>query len=707
MTGALLAAALDYAARGWAAFPVHSLRGDARCTCGDADCKSAAKHPLTEHGRNDATTDPAKITRWWAQYPHANVGIATGKDTGLYVLDVDPRHGGDKTLAELEAKHGKLPNTVEAATGGGGRHLLFKYPGRPVQSVADIAPGLDVRGDGGYIVAPPSLHKSGAHYAWSWHPDEIELADAPEWLLALRKPKRQPKSDGAAATDDAIPDRTRNDTLTRMAGSMRRASFGQNSITAALFIENNARCKPPLDEKEVERIAASVARYAPGPALDVVPWPSPLGSQAFHGIAGEFVALLRPHTESDDAALLVQFLVAVGTYIGRAPSFAVEGDLHYCNLFAVLVGDTSKGRKGTSWANTRRCMQRINLDWVNKHIGTGLSSGEGLVYAVRDPREEEQPLKERGTGKVTEYQKVVVDHGVDDKRLLVVEPEFATVLRVNGREGNTLSALLRTAWDTGNLRTLTKNSPSQATGAHISVLGHITRPELQRYLEFTETANGFGNRFLWICTRRSKLLPDGGCLDETQFNELCDRLGKVLDKAKTIFRLKRDAEARKLWHEVYERLSEGRPGMVGNLTSRAEAQVLRLSMLYAVLDGTEVIRRVHLEAALEVWRYANDSVRYIFGDAIGDPLADKLLRALRASDDGLDREEIRELLGNRTQAAHIERALGLLLDAGLAFPLKLKGTGRPAERWYAHGGNGGKPPPDSPLSSDPSTGEQP
>jgi len=165
--------------------PLHSAK-DGRCSCGRA-CSSPGKHPRTLRGGKAATTDTAQVERWWAGWPDANIGICTGANAGIAAIDVDPRHGGDESLAALEQEFGSLPATVEALTGGGGRHLVFKHPGGAVGSRSNIRPGVDLRGDGGYIVAPPSIHSSGAQYRWrAGHgPHEMAPAEMPAWLLAL------------------------------------------------------------------------------------------------------------------------------------------------------------------------------------------------------------------------------------------------------------------------------------------------------------------------------------------------------------------------------------------------------------------------------------------------------------------------------------------------------------------------------------------
>ena len=183
----------------------------------------------------------------------------------------------------------------------------------------------------------------------------------------------------------------------------------------------------------------------------------------------------------------------------------------------------------------------------------GLSSGEGLIWAVRDQIEKQEPIGDKAK-MITGYQCVITDQGVADKRLLVIEPEFASVLRVAGRDGNTLSTVYRQAWDSGVLRVLNKNSPVKATGAHISIIGHITREELLIELSKNDKVNGFGNRNLWLFVQRSKFLPDGGdwrCLD---LGSLVSRLKDVVEFARGVGEILRDAEAGAMWHEVYGQL---------------------------------------------------------------------------------------------------------------------------------------------------------
>jgi hypothetical protein len=378
---------------------------------------------------------------------------------------------------------------------------------------------------------------------------------------------------------------------------------------------------------------------------------------------------------------LIQLLVGFGNLVGRGPYTAVEADRHGVNLFAALVGVSSKGRKGTSWGQIRRVLEGVDPEWARKRVQSGLSSGEGLIWSVRDQIEKQQAVKERG--RVVEYQNVVEDPGIADKRLLATEPELASTLKVMGRDGSTLSPLIRQAWDTGDLRVLTKNSPAVSTGAHISIIGHVTRDELLCYLNSTEAANGFANRFLWVCCRRSKQLPEGGNIHEVDFVPFMHRLSHLAESARSAGGLERDDQARQIWRRVYGDLSEGKPGLFGSVTGRAEAQVLRLSLIYALLDGASIIRSEHLLAALAVWEYAEASARYIFGDSLGNPVADQILKELRKEPEGLTRTEIRDLLGRHGNTSEIEAALRVLSEIGMARRQHEQTSGRPVERWLA------------------------
>lgn len=272
-----LDAALTYAARGWLVFPVHSIQ-NGECTCGGKKGCTPGKHPLEElvpHGLKDATQDIALIREWWTRHPLANIGVRMGTVSGIVGIDADPRHGGDKTLVELAAQNGPLPATLVSMTGGGGTHQFFQTRGLEFRSKANaLGPGVDVKGEGGYLILPPSNHASGGVYKWADYSEPI--ADLPrEWekvmLLAGKKQSTPPVNGNASKVHEG----SRDQVLTSLAGTMRRRGMSVEAIRAALWAENLAKCEPPVSDADIDRIANSVGRYQPSAPVLVTPTAAP------------------------------------------------------------------------------------------------------------------------------------------------------------------------------------------------------------------------------------------------------------------------------------------------------------------------------------------------------------------------------------------------------------------------------------------------
>jgi hypothetical protein len=393
-------------------------------------------------------------------------------------------------------------------------------------------------------------------------------------------------------------------------------------------------------------------------------WPNAPTDAAFHGPAGEFVLRTEPHSEAHPMALLAQFLVAFGTACGRGAHYQVEADRHYPNEFCVLVGPSAKGRKGSSWGHVRRVLAEADPNFTERSLVGGLSSGEGLIAQVRDQIDNTDT------------------DAPGDKRRLVLEQEFAQVLKVLSREGNTLSPIVRQAWDGDALQTMVRNNPLRASTAHIGIVGHITKDELLRYLTATELANGFFNRFLLIAVDRSKLLPFGSALDPDQLADVRDAVRLALRFAATDRPLTLDPAAREQWIAIYPQLSAGQPGLAGAATARAEAHVIRLALIYALLDYSDTIAFEHLQAALAVWQYSADSAAWIFGDGLGDPTADEIWEAAKERPSGLTRTEVSDMFSRNKKRREIERALSVLEDAGrLRRDTRQPQRGRTAEIW--------------------------
>jgi len=679
-----LEAARTYHGRGWRIIPI--ARG--------------SKAPSIERWRELAIPESG-LQRYFGN--GENIGLVLGEASGgLVDVDCDApevRQIVNKFLPDTGLIHGRASSR--------GSHYWFCCITPPKsERLCDVDGSVlvELRSTGLQTVLPPSVHPSGEPLEWerdgepsSISPEALSLilhelgAVA---LIARHWPKLGQRNDTAnalaglllrrgmtetkaadfvaavaeAAKDDELRQRVRDVLSTGKRLASGGTATGAPTLSKLIGKDVVTRACEWLGFRFDDSLH-SIAQSGPAES-----WPEPLAEEAFYGLAGKFVRALEPHTEADPAALLLQFLVCFGNVVGRKAFFEVEADHHFTNISALIVGTTSKGRKGTSWSHVRRIFSNMDSFWESSRVLSGLSSGEGLIWQVRD-------LISKTSTEDGETKTEIVDEGVADKRLLVIEAEFGSILRNLDRTGNTLSGTVREAWDRGNIQSLTKNSPARATGAHISIIGHVTRDEFLRYLGTTETVNGFANRFLFVCARRSKLLPEGGSFDEGALTVLFDELRIAVEFASRTNKLVRNEEARHVWIEVYGELSEGRLGLSGAATSRAEAQVVRLSLIYALLDSSSVIRREHLLGALAVWEYCEASAKFIFGDSLGDPIADEILRALCASEQGLTRTEIRDLFKRNRSEAEITRALNLLSQHGLASMRRIETEGRSAERW--------------------------
>jgi hypothetical protein len=399
-----------------------------------------------------------------------------------------------------------------------------------------------------------------------------------------------------------------------------------------------------------------------GPLTAPDGFPAPPAPAIYHGLAGQIIDAIAPHTEADPVAILAQLLVAIGAAVGRGAWFSVEATRHHPNEFLVLVGDSAKARKGSSWDHVRRLLDDADPTLAARTL-TGLSSGEGLIWAVRDPTPN--------------------DPGVTDRRLLVVEPEFASVLKTASRDISTLSPTLRSAWDGRPLAILTRNAPARATAAHVAVIGHITSVELQHHVSAVDVANGLLNRFLLIACRRTRLLPDGGHPDPLADTGLDRALAIALAAAHHAGQLRFTEPARALWHDAYRQLAQPQPGIAGQLGARAEAHTIRLALTYALLDRAPAIGPDHLQAALALQDYAARSAAWALEPDTGDPIAEQIHVALLRSPDGLTRTQLRDLLNRNIPARRLDQALANLAVADKANRQRILTAGRPAELWTA------------------------
>lgn len=586
-----------------------------------------------------------------------NVGVSLGSASGgLVSIDAD----SDEFLEAFLATNAHLQGTLITKGARGGNvwvRIKGDFPKAGKLKTADGAPWGEFRADGNQTVIY-GTHPSGCQYTHnSKTPLCVEFSTI-KWPTGLRMPWVEgakvpipaPKSpsftNGAGAS---VVERAR-----KYVDTMPPAIQGQGGSDATFAVakklvhdfdlsqgeamsimqDYNARCSPPWNDKDLAHKldnAAKCNRSTKGrgelaeasrpdyraqkhhevanmeqvdPIDTDVPVPV-LSEAALYGIAGDIVRKIAPETEAHPASLLMQLLVATGNLIGRGPHFMAGADSHHANLFCAIVGDSSRGRKGTSWGYVRRILEEVDPTWAGTRIKGGLASGEGIVAELKD-LEEEAPK---------------------DKRLFLMEGELAQALHVMGKNGNTLSATLRNGWDSGFLNNMSKGDPARASNCHISLVGHITRTELQALLTANDANNGFANRVLWVHSARTRLLPEGG--EDLNFTIEANTLRMIAKQSRGRGAVRRTQGARDYWHHVYPDLSrEDVPGLWGQATSRAEAQVVRLSLLFALMDLSERVEVEHLQAAKAVWDYCFHSARWALEVRRLSREADKILEAL-------------------------------------------------------------------------------
>lgn len=376
-------------------------------------------------------------------------------------------------------------------------------------------------------------------------------------------------------------------------------------------------------------------------------YPRPiLDRAALYGLAGEIVTAIAPHTEAAPVAMLLTLLAAFGNAAGAESRALVGDDEHPARLYVALVGPTASGAKGTSLSAVRPILRTADDGWFSTARISGFASGEAIIARL--------------SGRLHPDAEATAD-----RRAFVVEPEFSRLLLVNSRDGSTASPILRGAWDEGRLQLIRAKQELLASGVHLSLLGHITPDELRARMSGTEISGGFANRVLFPYVERAQRIPNPTVLNPWLIAAFASRLRAAMDFARERRELRRTPEAETIWAEFYENEPE-RHGIVGEITARSAAQRLRLSVTYALLDASQVVRPEHVLAAEATWRYCAASVEHLFGDLRGDKVQDRLLQALRdASQGGLDGRQQHEAFGRHVSAERLNLARETLERHGL------------------------------------------
>ncbi len=635
--------ALALAAAGFAVHPVRLGPG-------------GSKTPYLAHGHLDASTDPTALGTWWRRWPDAVPGVALPDRTVVVDLDTykpeyDPAHGLT------------LPATAMQETGRSGWQLLYRTDGRPVRQATNVRPAIDTRVAGkGWIVA--------------WEPRTLidnpvaTWAEAPAWLYDA-KPREagEPETMGTRAEILAWLGKVAYAVAVPASAyrAMLTAARDEGSIVAldparpwtdndlATLAAEAAKWDTPEEPPRVRRDDAVEVPEARG-------WPAPPEPAAFVGILGDITNAVAPCTEADPVGVLGTLVSMFGAACGSGRSL-YQGSLQRLNTSILLVGATGfGGRKGTA-LDVGRSVFRLAYPELDGLWLVGVASGEAITGHLGRAEPEE--------------------------RVFLVEPEFGRLLTIMNREGSTLSAVLRNAWDGVPLGHARSRDESLVSSHHVSLLGHVTPTELRAKLTGVDAANGFANRILFLAVRRQQLIPFPESPDAL-VGPYVEALHRAIVEARAGRELAFDGHARDRWEAFYAELAvTPRLGLAGAVTGRHEAQVARLALLYATADRAAAISVGHLEAAIALADFARRSAVWALGDSTGNRHADVLLQMLEDGPMGYD--DAKRSLGLRT-SADMADAVAVLVEAGLADVTKVArpGGGRPTRGLRAKGAKGAK-----------------
>jgi hypothetical protein len=415
--------------------------------------------------------------------------------------------------------------------------------------------------------------------------------------------------------------------------------------------------KPDDVPAAISRAVTLVRTLEPPPAVPAEPpWPV-LDPAAWHGPLGRYALNAAEHTEADPVGILAASLVTFGALVGRGPHLKAGNARHPAVLFVNTVGRTSKARKGTGWAGAAEVLAVADSLFRDNRVLGGFNSGEALADAFAPA----------GNG------------AAPDIRLLCLEPEFGRLLAVAGRDGSTLSALIRQAWDGAPLETRARGAKVVIKEHHLGLIGQITAEELRSKLAPVDVHSGFANRFLWPLVRRGVLHSDGGNIPASVISAAGSAVAKSLGSTRGLDLVERTPTARELWDVVYREIADDDPpGVLGAVISRGDTQTLRLSLDYALADASPVIDVEHVEAAYALWRYCRASAAWIWGSAATGLLGQKIVEALARHPEGMSLTRLHGVFHRHLGADDLRQVLGELQRAGYIEARTVRTGGRSA-----------------------------
>ncbi len=620
-------AALWFANAGFGVFPCWSaLDGVCRCPKGAA-CGSPAKHPLSEHGFKDATTDEKRIRTFLSAASLPNYGLVC--PDGVFALDVDGE-GWESRLAELEARLGPLPPTLRTATRNG-QHIFLRWPAdlpRPMKQMFGWVTRWGSGGTSGYVIGPRSVHVSGFEYAPVGVFEIGVLPDA--WARAAVQPDTSTLTIRGPIDPATVEPGHRHDFLRDQARFMAGTIRDPDALFAAVSAINEKLPVPKTADEVRRAIGDALVKYPADPVeqdpetgevrrvfsdeLGILPptdddtFPEPPASTAFAGLIGECVGELARGTDASMAGLLASMVSVLGAMV---PAMAHARGDQTSSPFLALVGESGIGRKGTAM---NRALGSARLVWpadeVNGILLDGLNSGEALVAA----------LYEQATNRYRPAGSPVVG--------LVFEEEFVNMLSSRARDGSTLDGKLRIAFDGGSLSNRkAMDSKVVQPGYILPAIAAITPRELRTRLEKDSAHTGAANRWLYVPVVKRDIIPP----DEPPM--LPEDLNRALKAARagSVWHQSVTAAAARMVSEYAEHVTTSSSGIAQDLVRRYGTIAVRIAMVHAAVERSNVVGVQHLERAIALTEYARRGISWVFGQTIGNRDADLLLRHLRQS----------------------------------------------------------------------------
>ncbi len=682
-------------------------------------------------GLLDATTNEAQLRGWWDTWPLANIGIATGS-SALIVLDIDPDNGGDYTIAELLAQHEPLPDTVEAITSSGGRHIFFRANGEGIRnSAGKLGSGLDIRGEGGYIVAAPSLHRSGGRYEWeaSGHPDDTDLASVPNWLRALLiapKPASVVESEEGAA----IVEGRRNDFLTRVGGKLRQMGWGESEILSALLFRNDACCNPPLPGDEVAQVAHSVMRYEPMPVphMALVP-PTDRRVDNEGGFSRSFVpslqkipvspfpveaipGALRTLVEEGAAALdvppdfiAVPALVFAAGCIGRTRAIELkQGFQQFPVLFSATIGPPSSGKTpGQSFA--RKAIDRLQSEAYKRYNQENAAYEESLQDLKQTPPEKRgrPPVRPELEHYFTTDPTIeaLADMLTTSPGIVNARDELVSWVKsmdaYRGGKGGDRQRWL-SGWSSDPWKVDRKGGkPIHVPHPTICVVGGMQPDVLSELSHEAGSRDGFIERILWSYPDAdlpgwTEVIVPNATFEEVYQQFATLRASGSVDEP-LVVTLSPDAKGRFVaWHEANTEQVKRASGLLQGYYAKLPQQLARLALVLHCLhwQGRASEYRVTLEtmagaiALVEYFRSHALRVLPAFGKVTHEEaLAEKVFAHLRESGEWVPRSALHDAFNRNLGKGELAEALRQLEEQGRVEMRSVPTAGRSREEWRA------------------------